>query len=86
MKKLIDRNYRSIVKRGLIDKDTTFEDFYRKLEEECEELANDYFYKNEINEFELADVILVCLNMAKHYNINIHKVLNQKIRINETRS
>jgi NTP pyrophosphatase (non-canonical NTP hydrolase) len=35
---------------------------------------------------ELADVILVCLNIAKHYKIDIEKELNNKIKKNFKRS
>jgi len=31
---------------------------------------------------ELADIILVCLNIAKHYNIDIEKELKNKIQVN----
>ena len=34
---------------------------------------------------ELADIILVCLNIATHFEIDIEKELNNKITINEKR-
>ncbi len=83
MKKLIEDNYKSIVNRGLITTDTTHHDFIHKLYEEVNELEDATRYK-ELKE-ELSDVILVCLNYAKHYRIDIEKELKNKIRINWTR-
>jgi len=86
MKELIETNYKSIIKRGLINKETTSNDFIMKLEEEVQEFieAEKYNLKNE-NE-ELADIILVCLNYAKHYDIDIEKELKNKITINTKRN
>jgi len=86
MKELIETNYKSIIKRGLINKKTTSNDFIMKLEEEVQEFieAEKYNLKNE-NE-ELADIILVCLNYAKHYDIDIEKELKNKITINTKRN
>lgn len=80
---IINRNYKSTVKRGLINSNTTKKDFLIKIEKEVDELYN-YYYENkgEIDPFELADIILVCLNMAKHYNIDIERYLKEKIDIN----
>ena len=64
------RNYKSIVKRGLITDKTKFTDFCWKLEEEIAELT---------------DVILVAVNMAEHLNIDIEKAIKEKIIINENR-
>jgi len=83
MKYLIKRNYQSIVKRGFIDENTRFEDFMVKLYEEVNELHHNISDEN-LRE-ELADVILVALNMAEHYNIDIEKELINKIKINENR-
>ena len=83
MKKLIKRNYKSIVKRGLINHSTTLEDFINKLKEECNELEHHESPDNFREE--LADVILVCLNIAEHYKIDIEKELINKIKINENR-
>ena len=35
---------------------------------------------------ELADVIMVCLNFAKHNNIDIEQEIKNKIKINEQRA
>lgn len=85
MNELIEENYASIVRRGLITHNTTASDFIDKMKEEVEELieANKFNMKNEAEE--LADVILVCLNYAKHFNIDIEKKLKQKIQTNKTR-
>ena len=90
MKKLMKKNYASIVKRGLIDKSTTRDHFIMKIKEELQEFieANKKQHKDKsfihISE-ELADIILVCLNFATHYNIDIKHELKNKIKINERR-
>ena len=81
--KLIKDNYESIVQRGLITPSTTVSDFIEKLDEEVSEL---YHATDPVNEIEeLADVILVCLNYAKHFNIDIEKALWEKILTNKKR-
>jgi len=93
MKKLINDNYKSIVDRGLITPSTTLYEFLDKLDEEVEELKyssvdySDYNSEkfNHVKE-ELADVIMVCLNMAKHYNIDIKQEIKNKIKINKQRA
>jgi len=98
MKKLIKDNYDSIIKRGLITDKTTIKDFTDKLYEEVEEVNelcyvpgfNDYLDIEAINKhdlsFEIADVILTALNFAKHYNIDIERILKEKIEINNERA
>ena len=86
MKRLLKRNYKSIVKRGLITKDTTLTDFLIKLDEEVNELNLSVdFEENTFDKLELADIILTCMNMAYHYDIDIIKQLEKKIKINENR-
>jgi len=82
---MIEWNYASIVKRGLIKPETKHTDFIMKLEEEVQELI--YAVNHEPSEVpeELADVILVCFNYAKHYHIDIEKELLYKIGKNEQR-
>ena len=85
MKNIIEENYKSIVKRGLINGTTTKLDFLNKIYEEVNELEECFLDLHfDINE-ELADVILVCLNIAKHYNIDIENELLTKIEINKNR-
>ena len=96
MNKIIKDNYDSIVKRGLITPSTTYDEFRDKLVEEVDEFrcalfgyecAKDYIM-NEDSEVmeELADIILVCLNFAKHYDIDIEKQLIKKIKKNYERA
>lgn len=85
MKDIIEENYKSIVGRGLITTETKKQDFVLKLEEEVQEFI-DAFINNQGNKNEeLADVILVCLNIAKHYDIDIQRELKKKITINKNR-
>jgi len=87
MKNLIEDNYKSIVDRGLITPTTTKSDFIDKLFEEVGEFEFCYTEnKGEINSEELADIILVCFNIAKHYDIDIEKELKNKIEINKKRA
>jgi len=85
MNDLIKRNYNSIVKRGLINEDTTIAEFITKLKEEVQEWIEAEVQGLPNANEELADIILVCLNFAKHFNIDIEKELNNKIEINEKR-
>ena len=84
LKKISQRNYKSIVNRGLITKSTTFDQFMDKLYEEVKELYIETPLGEGFNE-ELADVILTVLNIAYHYNIDIHTELINKIIKNEKR-
>jgi len=88
MQELIADNYQSIIDRGFITPTTTLFEFLDKLDEEVEELNKEALISKEWSNLpeELADVILVCLNMAKHYNIDIEQELKNKIRINEYRA
>jgi len=86
MKNIIESNYKSIVDRGLISPKTTKRDFILKLEEEVQEFIDASLNSNESESEELADVILVCLNIAKHYGINIEREIKNKIRKNFNRA
>ena len=88
MQQLIGENYQSIVDRGFITPTTTLFEFLDKLDEEVEELNKEALISKEWSNLpeELADVILVCLNMAKHFDIDIEQELKNKIRINEYRA
>ena len=85
MKSIIINNYDSIVKRGLINSETSKEDFINKLFEEIGELEEYYILNNKLDFEELADIILVCLNCAYHYNVDIEKELKNKIQKNYKR-
>jgi|TARA_R100000081_G_C4796419_1_gene161167 NTP pyrophosphatase (non-canonical NTP hydrolase) len=88
MQDIISANYQSIVDRGFITPTTTLFEFLDKLQEEVEELKKEALISKEWSNLpeELADVILVCLNMAKHYNIDIEQEIKNKIRINDYRA
>jgi len=87
LKEIIDRNYKATVKRGLISNKTTFIDFFNKANDEFDELIESWI-DHDLTIFdtmELADIILVCLAMAKHFNIDIQKALEDKTIFNEQR-
>lgn len=88
MQELIGDNYQSIVYRGFITPTTTLFEFLDKLDEEVEELNKEALIPKEWSNLpeELADVILVCLNMAKHFGIDIEQELKKKIKINQQRA
>lgn len=99
---LIERNYNSIVKRGLISEKTGFCAFSQKLFEECREFEAELYdggcsYHDELGEtweiadkektaFEAADIILTAFNFLRHYDIDVLTYLMKKIEINENRS
>ena len=86
MKKIIEDNYKSTVQRGLITPSTTKTEFIDKIFEEAGEV--ELFYtenKGEIDWSEVADVVLVCLNFAHHYKIDIENELRKKIKKNFNR-
>lgn len=87
-KYLLEDNYRSIVKRGLIVKETTFLELLDKLHEEVGELGESYFNEDDkvFDPEELADVILVCFNIAEHFQIDINRELAKKIQKNFRRA
>ena len=86
LKQLIEQNYQSIKDRGMIDKQTTFDDFLIKLDEEMWELLDEYENTQKVNGEELADCILVLLNMARRYGIDIISELKMKVVINQQRA
>ena len=88
IQEIIDRNYAATSRRGLITPDTTKKQFMNKIHEEAAELQYELGYElwaTGHGVTELADVILVCLAMAKHFNIDILQVLEEKTLYNETR-
>ena len=92
MKKIIEDNYQSIVDRGLIAPYTNLHNFLHKIKEEVQELEIGVLVDHEreiVSDYtkeELADVIMVCLNMAKHYNIDIEQEIKNKIEVNKQRA
>ena len=77
------RNYEATVRRKLITPATTDREFMIKIFEEAAEVARTRT-PEELRE-ELADVIIVCLNFAKHFNIDIQFGLEWKTLFNELR-
>ncbi len=59
-----------------------------KLHEEVLELGESYFDEDEklFDPEELADVILVCFNIAEHFQIDINRELAKKIQKNFKRA
>jgi len=86
MKNIIEENYKSIVARGLITPSTLRQSFVDKLQEEVKEFTDVFNDTMMIDKEELSDVILVCLNIAKHYNIDIETELKNKIQVNYERA
>ena len=86
MNYLIKKNYESIVSRGLIDRSTPPRAFVMKLEEEVQEFIDAFKNEGTNEREELADVILVCLNIAAHYGWDIESELFKKVAINEQRA
>jgi len=87
MQKIIELNYKATVDRGLITPKTGIDDFLNKIDEELAEFKHEVLHGTDamLNE-ELADIILVFLAMAKHFNIDIEEELKNKIRINLKRA
>jgi len=79
---IIESNYKSVLKRGFYQDNPTKLQIIDKLKEEVQEFI-EAVEKNLPNENEeLADIVLVCLNYAKHFGIDIEKELISKIEIN----
>jgi NTP pyrophosphatase (non-canonical NTP hydrolase) len=86
IEEIINRNYTAQLKRGKITSKIDFYDWIIDIRDEVNELWNSYPKHNStFDEKELADIILVCLSMSKHYNIDIVKVLEEKTKYNEER-
>lgn len=86
MDNIIEDNYKVTVDRGCISPSTTKLDFINKLFEEVYEFEESIYDLNWSNiHEELADVIMVCLNFAKHYKIDIEQEIKNKIEINRNR-
>jgi NTP pyrophosphatase (non-canonical NTP hydrolase) len=86
IKEIINRNYAAQLKRGKVTKKIDFYDWIIDIRDEVNELWNSYPKHNStFDEKELADIILVCLSMSKHYQIDIVKALEEKTKYNEKR-
>jgi len=87
LKELINRNYESIVARGLIQPHTANGEFLRKIREEYEELWQAVIHglPGDAKE-EASDIILVCMNMLHHMGADVEKELIKNIEKNERRA
>jgi NTP pyrophosphatase (non-canonical NTP hydrolase) len=86
IQELINRNYAAQLKRGKVTSKIDFYDWIIDIRDEVNELWNSYPKHNStFDEKELADIILVCLSMSKHYKIDIVKALEEKTKYNEKR-
>lgn len=86
MKELINRNYESTRKRGLITVETEDSEFIAKIKEELNELEDIVYTGDNDWIYELADIILVCLNYGYHYGYEMEQILKNKIKYNEERN
>lgn len=84
IKEIQTRNYDATVRRGLITTDTQMNEFIHKLYEEVTELKDSTQF-GIMDGLELADIIIVCLSVAKHMDIDIQDMLEKKTIINENR-
>lgn len=87
---LIERNYNAQIRRGQITPEVNAYEFIEKIDEEVEELNMSIHklqekFKDGFDPKELADIILVCFSMAKHFNIDIMQILSEKVAYNEKR-
>ena len=89
MKKLFQRHYNAIVKRGKITDLTTDEEFRNKIKEEFSELDNEFckLYDNseKINQ-EGIDLIMTVVNYFIFKGVDIEKELLKNILKNEQRA
>ena len=87
MNELFKRSYASIVGRGLIDNNTSLEDFNNKLIEEFDEMQEEYESNNlERYIHEGFDLINVFLNFCIHNNIDIKSKFEEIVIKNENRA
>lgn len=88
LQEIIEQNYQVTRDRGLITDETNFWDFLEKIEEESGEFEMEILEHHETSEtamHELADIILVCFNYARHFGIDIEAQLIKNIENNKNR-
>lgn len=86
IQEIIERNYKSAIKRGKINSNMNEHSFHKAIDGEVTELYNTL--GGRINPFdvsELADIILVSFSMARHFGYDIEKELIKKTLYNEIR-
>lgn len=98
MQKLIQQNYDSTIKRGLIKDETVHLDFLEKIYEEYAELNEEIYEFLDIDmsakthkltknaALECTDIILTCMNYLVHSGYDPEQLMNEKININYERS
>lgn len=93
MNSIIERNYESVCKRGLITPDTSMSDFINKISEEYQEILQCDILpkskeKSQCQKEEIVDVILTCLNALRHFENteNVISLLETKIKTNYERA
>ena len=94
MQKLIERNYKTIVDRGLIDTETTIVEQARAVRIEYDEFSNAFhdclLNNSNYNQLHLAeevgDFILAGLNLLKMMGLDPEQILINDIEKNEHRA
>jgi NTP pyrophosphatase (non-canonical NTP hydrolase) len=86
MKELFKRHYEAIKKRGLINQDTTYHDFFEKITEEMQELS-EAVYKEDLSSInqEAIDLMMVCVNLCQFIGFDIEFELCKNIETQESR-
>lgn len=74
--------YDCAVKRGKITRQTTRKQFLEAIASELLELAD---YTPQLQQSELADIVLVCYSMAEHYGFQLDQATKNKHEYNLTR-
>lgn len=90
MKNLLLKHYLAIAKRGKIDKNTTFADFFEKMNEEDVEAVmalSKKGYPELSSEFvqEMIDSIMTRINLLTHLNVDFIEELKKNIEYQEIR-
>ena len=84
---LIERSYSAIKKRGLIDENTTRQQFYRKMKEELVEVViSDRSNEDQRYIEEVTDLATVCILQVKHSGYNFEDEFLKCIKKNERRA
>ena len=84
MKPTQNEIYQCAVKRGKVTERTVRKHFLDAIASELIELARTSQYNRE-EDFELADIVLVCYSMAQHNGIDLDKAIEIKHNYNLTR-
>ena len=86
IQEIITRNYYATYKRGKIVEATNERQFLNAIKNEVTELERSMGNPTTLFDVkELADVVLVCFSMAKHFGYDIEKELINKTLYNEIR-